>query len=114
MVGSHASKASSEIDPRGVVVNFSPEVTKAFGDLAAAVHFSEHFDGEMLKTVEDYAAGKPRSVHDIMTALPAIAEETFKHVHATGDQSAAKAWSNISSEMLESGFTLAAPRRRAK
>jgi hypothetical protein len=114
MVGSHASKAASEIDPMNVVVKFSPQVTEAFGDLAAAVHFSEHFDGDMLRTVQDYAAGKPRSVHDILISLPVIASETFKHVHATGDQRASEAWSKIGLEMLENGFTLAARRGRGK
>jgi hypothetical protein len=113
MTAGHARKAS-EIDPRSVDVHFSPEVQRAFGDLAAAVHFSEHFDPDTLKTVQEWASGKSRSVHDIMTALPLVAEETFKHVHATGDAKAAEAWGQIGSELLEKGFTLSKERRRGK
>ena len=110
MSASHSRKAS-QMDPRGVNIQFAPEVRQAFGDLAAAVHFSEHFDGEMLKTVQEWAAGKPASVHDVITALPVIAKETFQHVHATGDLKAAEAWGNLGSELLERGFTLEKQRR---
>jgi len=99
------------MDPRGVNIHFAPEVQRAFGDLAAAVHSSGHFDGEMLKTVQEWAAGKAASVHDVMTSLPVIAKETFKHVEATGDQKAAQAWDTIGSELLERGFTLDKQRR---
>jgi len=105
----HTRKA--QMDPRSVNIQFAPEVQRAFGDLAAAVHFSEHFDGEMLKTVQEWAAGKAASVHDVVTALPVIAQETFKHVHATGDQKAADAWATIGSELLERGFMLDKQRR---
>jgi hypothetical protein len=99
------------MDPRSVDIQFPPEVRSAFADLAAAVHFSGHFDGEMLKTVEEWAAGKSPSVHDVITSLPAIAQETFNHVQATGDKKAAEAWGNIGSELLEKGFMLDKPRR---
>jgi hypothetical protein len=99
------------MDPRGVDIHFSPEVRRAFGDLAAAVHSSKHFDGEMLKTVQEWAAGKSASVHDVITSLPVIAQETFKHVNATGDSKAAEAWGNIGSELLERGFMLDKQRR---
>jgi hypothetical protein len=99
------------MDPRSVDIQFSPEVRSAFADLAAAVHHSEHFDGEMLKTVQEWAAGASPSVHDVITSLPVIAKETFNHVQATGDKRAAEAWGNIGSELLERGFMLDKPRR---
>jgi len=105
MPTSHTSKAA-ELDPRSVTVRLSPGVQKAFGNLAAAVHFSEHFDGDMRKTLKDLADGKPVSVDDLVGDLPLLAEETFKHIHATGDTRAAAAWHEIGSELLESGFTL--------
>jgi hypothetical protein len=110
---SHARKAS-ELDPRSVEVKFSPEVRGAFADLAAAVHFSEHFDGDMLGILERWATGTRQTVHDIFISFPLIAEETFKHIHATGDKRAAKAWREIGSEMLEYGFTLEKSRSRGK
>ena len=113
MSPSHSRKAS-EIDPRSVKVHFSPEVTQAFGDLSAAVHFSEHFDGDMQRVVQDWAAGKPDSIYAVLIALPVIAQETFKHVRATGDERASEAWRKISGELLESGFTLTKERGREK
>ena len=110
MSGSHSRKAT-QMDPRGVNIHFSPEVQRAFGDLASAVHSSEHFDSEMLKTVQEWAAGKSASVHDVITSLPVIAQETFRHVNATGDSKAAEAWGNIGSELLERGFMLDKQRR---
>jgi hypothetical protein len=113
MSGSHTKKVA-EVDPRSVGVNLSPEVRRALGDLAAAVQFSEHFDGDTLLTLQDLASGKQLSVFDVFTAFPLIAEETFKHIHATGDKLAAAAWHEIGSELLERGFTLANFRLRTK
>jgi hypothetical protein len=109
----HARKAA-ELDPRSVTVHLSPGVQKAFRDLAAAVHFSEHFDGDMRRTLQDLADGKPVSVDDLIGDLPLLAEESFKHIHATGDTRAAAAWHEIGSELLERGFTLAQHRRKEK
>jgi hypothetical protein len=112
-VTGHRRKVT-EMDPRGVDIHFPPEVQRAFADLAATVHSSEQFDSDVLKTVQEWASGKAPSVYDIMTAFPLVAEETFKHVHATGDQRAADAWGQIGSELLEKGFTLDKQRRREK
>jgi sugar phosphate isomerase/epimerase len=113
MTPKHSRKAT-EMDPRGVDIHFPPEVQRAFADLAAAVHFSEHFDADTLKTVQEWAEGKPASVYDVFTAFPLVAQETFKHIEATGDERAAKAWREIGSELLERGFTLAKERHRGK
>jgi hypothetical protein len=113
MPTSHANKIAHS-DPRSVAVHLSPEVRGAFADLAAAVHFSEHFDADTLLTVQELAADKKLSVFDVLTAFPLIAEETFKHIHATGDKRAAEAWNEIGSELLQRGFTLAKFRLRAK
>src|ERR1700674_2452195 len=105
MATSHTRKAT-EMDPKAVEVHLSPGVRRAFGDLAAAVHFSEHFDADMLRTLQDLAGGKVLSADDIIGSFPLLAEETFRHIHATGDEQAAKAWHEIGSEVLENGFTL--------
>jgi hypothetical protein len=109
----HRRKAN-ELDAGEIDVHFSPRVTQAFRDLAAAVHFSEHFDGDIKKIVEDWAAGKPKSIHGVLVALPSIAGETFKHIAATGDERAQEAWDEIGSQMLENGFTLTKARVREK
>jgi len=113
MQASHAQKIA-ESDPRRVGVQLSPEVRAAFADLAAAVHFSNHFDADVLLTVEDLAAGKQLSVFDVFTAFPLIAEETFKHIQATSDNRAGTAWEKIGMQLLEKGFTLKSFRFRAK
>jgi len=110
---SHSSKAT-ELDARGITVQFSPKVTEAFQDLAAAVHFSDHFDGDILKIVQDLATGKPKSVHGILISLPSIAAETFRHIAATGDKRAREAWDEVSAQMSEQGFTLTKIRAREK
>jgi hypothetical protein len=113
MTGRHSRK-ETEMDPRGVDIHFPPEVQRAFADLAAAVQSSPQFDPETLKTVQEWGSGKPSSVYDILTAFPLVAEETFKHIHATGDERAADAWGQIGSDLLEKGFTLDKQRRREK
>ena len=80
--------------------------------MSAAIHFSPHFDGDMRAELQDWADGKAKSVHDILIAFPLIAEETFNHIHATGDERAREAWSNICSQMSEKGFALRQHRDR--
>lgn len=109
----HRHKAT-ELDARGIEVHFSLKVTQAFRDLAAAVHFSEHFDDGMLRTVQEWAAGKPKSLHGVLISLPLIASETFRHIAATGDQRAREAWDEISAQINEKGFSLTKVRTREK
>ena len=91
-------------------VQFSPQVK-----LAAAVHFSEHFDPGILLTLQDWAAGKPTSVHDFFIAMPAIATETFAHVTGTGDKRAAEVWREVGEQLSEqAGYAMTRERLRAK
>jgi hypothetical protein len=110
---SHARKAA-EIDARDIKVHFPPAVTSAFGELEAAVRSSEHFDADILRIVQDYAAGKTKSVHSALITIPAIAEEKMKHVRATGDTRAEQAWHEIAVQMNEGGFSLTQERVRRK
>jgi hypothetical protein len=95
-------------------MRFSPAVVSAFSDLAAAVHFSEHFDADMRSILQEWAEGKAPSAHSVLTALPLIAGETFRHIHATNDKKAEEAWAEICGQMSEQGFTFAQKRTRAK
>jgi hypothetical protein len=101
-----------EMDPKRVTVRLSQGVRKALSDLAATVHFSSHFDQGMLQTVNDLAGGKAMSADDVMGSLPLIAEHTFNHIHAEGDERARKAWQALSHAFLEEGFTLIKGRGR--
>jgi hypothetical protein len=110
---SHEEKLAG-MDPKGVLVRFSPEVRRAFGDLATVANSSEHFSAEMASVLQDWAAGAQHSVYDVLTAFPAIAEETFKHIQATGDKRVERMWREIGSELLERGFMLARSRAKSK
>jgi hypothetical protein len=102
---SHARKAA-ELDARNIVLHFSPEMKRALGDLAAAVHHSEHVDPDVRKVLQHWAAGQKQTIHDVLIAFPLIAEETFRHIRATGDQRAEDAWREICNQMPERGFIL--------
>jgi ABC-type uncharacterized transport system ATPase subunit len=89
------------------LVSFSPQLTQAFADLAAAVHFSQDFDRDIFGIVKDWGQGKTKSLRNVLIALPSIADETVKHIHATGDERAKEAWKEIQLEMAEErGFSL--------
>jgi hypothetical protein len=109
----HAGR-ENELNPREIKVRFSPEVRSAFADLAAAVHFSEHFDADMRSILQEWAEGKAPTAHSFLTALPLVAEETFRHIHATNDLKAKDAWDEIASQLPEHGFTFAQKRIRSK
>jgi hypothetical protein len=110
---SHSRKVA-EIDSRDIEVRFSPAVIKAFGDLEESVRGSQHFDSEARRIVQDYAAGKAKSVHDVLIGFPAIAMETMRHVRATGDTRAEMAWEEIAAQINENGFSVSEKRGRRK
>jgi len=113
MTESHSRKLTG-IDPNSLKINFSEGVQGAFGDLAAALHFSETCSDDTLTTIRDLSQGKPISVFDMILSFPLMAEDVFEHIHKTGDQKAAKAWHEIGSEVLERGFTLENKRETAR
>lgn len=96
-----------QLNARQIELHFSSEVRTALRDLAAAVHFSEHFDEDIRVALQRMAESRSTSVHDFVTAFPVIAEETFRHIHATGDVNAKEAWRTLSAQIPEKGFTLA-------
>lgn len=113
MSKAHAARVS-EIDPSSIKVHFSPEVLTAFGDLAAAVHFSEHFDPDIRAVLDEWASGKPKSVYGILIGYPAIAQETARYIAATNDKMAQDALLELSTQMIEHGFTLTRAHKVAK
>jgi hypothetical protein len=113
MHASHASR-ETELNPRNIEIRFSPGVRNAFNDLDAAVHFSEHFDADMKGVLQRWAEGKTPSAHEFVTAIPLIAAETFRHIHATNDQKARDAWEDIAGQLSEQGFAFTQKRARAK
>jgi len=111
----HANRTKRAAErPAEIKVSFSPAVKAAFADLAAAVHFSEHFDSGMRRELQEWAAGKELTAHSVILALPTLAGETFRHIQATGDARAQEAWDEISSQIAEKGFTLSSTPGRSK
>ena len=110
---SHARKAT-ELDARDVEIRFSPGVRRAFGDLAAAVHLSKHFDADILRIVESWAANDTQRLHDVLVAFPVIAEQLLLHVNAVRDDRAQNAWREICNQMPEKGFSVFGARRTGK
>lgn len=109
LVSTHHRSRATELNPIEIEIHFSPRLMQAFKDLSAAVHFSEHFSPEIRMNLEDWVTKGPRSLHSALTGLPSIAEETIKHIAATGDQRAQEAWDNVDIQMREkNGFTLTA------
>jgi hypothetical protein len=105
MSDSHSRKLE-EVDARSIKVRFTPLVKSALADLDAAVHFSEHFSSDISPILHEWATGKAPTVHEMLTALPLIARETFEHIRKTGDQRADDAWHEFSSQLNENGYAL--------
>jgi hypothetical protein len=106
------NRKRDEVRPRELIVHFSDNVRSAFGDLAAVVHRSEHFDEGMVRIVQEWAGRIDPTVHSFITALPTIADETLRYVIATGDKRAAQAWGEISGQLSEiEGYTITAKER---
>ena len=94
------------LNAREVELRLSEPVRGALADLKAAVHFSKHFDPDVLVALTRISEGKSPSAHDFIISLPTIAEETFRHIQATGDERAREAWSQLGDHMLNQGFQL--------
>lgn len=110
MADSHRRKLE-ELDADSIRVHFSPRVKSALADLDAAVHFSEHFDGDAYAILHDWAKGKAPTVGGFMKALPLIARETFRHIRATSDMRADGAWHELCGQLNENEFKLSTARR---
>lgn len=93
-------------------MRFSSGVKSAFGDLNAAVHFSEDFDPGTKSILERFAGSETLTISDVLPALPLIAEEAFRHIRKTGAKDAEDAWREICSQMSEQGFDLARKRNK--
>ena len=105
MPDSHRRKLE-EVDGDSIKVHFSPRVKSALADLDAAVHFSEHFDGDTYAILHGWATGKNPTAREVMVSVPLIAQETFEHIRKTDDKRADLAWHEFSSQLNENGIRL--------
>ena len=88
MTGKH-TKRLAESTGDGLTVQFSPEVTRQFSRLEAAVHRSEHFAPEIFWILQDMTERKPQSVRGAILSIAAIVHEAGEYIHATGDEKTA-------------------------
>jgi hypothetical protein len=93
-------RRSTEMDAETVMIQFSPDVVRGFARLEAAVHDSPHFSPDILENLQEYAAGKPLSVHSALTAIAFVTREAMHHVNATGDDSAKRALDSFVGDLL--------------
>jgi hypothetical protein len=84
-----------EIHPDDLLVQFSPDMTRQFAVLEAMVNRSEQVSPETLTTLTELASGKPFLAKEAFFWIAKIVEETSNHIHATGDQRAQEALSNL-------------------
>jgi len=84
-----------------LLVHFSPEVTRQFARLEAAVHDSPHFADEMLWELQDRADGEPLRPRTAILSIAVIVRETMRHIQATGDKRAEEALSGLIDALTE-------------
>jgi len=107
MAVSHRRKAA-EVNPYDITVHFSPTVKEILGELHEAVKASPHFDADIRSVLHEWATTVTPTLESVLITLPVLAQETFGHIQATGDQNAAHAWKEFSNQMVqERPFTLA-------
>jgi hypothetical protein len=94
-------RASSQSGDEAILVQFSPEVVRAFSRLEAAVHKSEYFSPEILENLQAYTTGKPMTVHNAINAMTFVTQETMKHVLKTGDAHAEEAFNDLTTALIE-------------
>jgi hypothetical protein len=96
-------RRNTEIDADLAKVQFSPEVVAGFARLEALVHDSPHFNPEIRENLRDLASGKTFDVHLALTEMALIAQNTMRHVTATGDTRAEQALDDPTSDMMGVG-----------
>jgi hypothetical protein len=84
-----------DIHPDDLLVQFSPDMTRQFARLEAMVSQSKQVEQETLLTLTELASGKPFLAKEAFFWVAKIVEETSNHIHATGDQRAQEALSNL-------------------
>jgi hypothetical protein len=98
-----------EIHPDDLLIQFSPEMMRGFARLEAMVNNSEHVEPETLLTLQELAGGRHFILKESLFWISKIVQETSEHSHATGDERAKEALSNLMTTMWdiekEPGYT---------
>lgn len=98
-----------EIHPDDLLIQFSPEMMRGFARLEAMVNKSDHVKPEILLTLQELAGGWHLILKEALFWVSKIVQETSEHIHATGDERAKEALSNLMRTMWdiekEPGYT---------
>jgi hypothetical protein len=94
------TRRATEIDQSTVTLTFSEDVLRAMRRLEATVHDSAHFSPEILENLQHYASGKPLRVDSALSGMVRITREAMKHIHATGDKLAEKAFDEFTIQIM--------------
>jgi hypothetical protein len=95
----HTQRAT-EIDQSTITLKFSEDVLRAMRRLEAAVHGSKHFDSDLLQNLERLTSGEPIPVDHAVSEIALITKETMKHIHATGDKLAERAFQDFLDQIM--------------
>ena len=106
--------AETKVNARELSLRFSENVKDAFRSLTVIAAKSPHIDQEVYSILKDWSGDQPTTVHDVMNAMPLVAEQVADHIRATGDEGAKDAWSELSTQMPENGFTVSQSRQRKR
>ena len=105
----------TELDAREQQLRLSPAVQDAFRTIAVAAKHSEHFDGDIYEIVKDFSNGKTITVRDFIISMPHIAEEVRNHLSANKDPRVEEAWSDLATQLAETGgFSVSQSRARKR
>jgi hypothetical protein len=113
MTGQH-SRRETGINARELQVSFSENVKDALRSLTQIAARSEHIDPETYSILKEWSGGKATTVHDVMIAMPLVAEQVAEHIRATDDEGAKDAWRDLCMQMPEEGFTVSQVRGRKR
>jgi hypothetical protein len=113
MAAQHSHRETG-LNARELQVSFSENVKDAFRALTQIAARSKHIEPEIYSILKDWSSDKTTTVHDVMIAMPLIAEQVAEHISATGDEGAKDAWRALCTQMPEEGFTISQPRGRRR
>jgi hypothetical protein len=108
-----SKRLNNREDARNLMVELSPEVKGAFKKLAELMASCGHFDSTVNEVVERWASNRPMSVHDLLIGLPMIFDQALTAGDRGFRQQLGEAWSDIATQMVEEGFSVAKRRTLA-
>ena len=101
--GGHAAKHAAGLRKTDIdmtKIGFSKEVLRRLTRLDALIRDSEHISPETREELRELASGQPRDVQTALWDMAIIAQDTMKHVVATGDKRAEQALNDVIASVI--------------